>query len=285
MNKVYACLTEPAHTDAVIDWSAWAARRLDAPLEFLHVLERHPERSSSHDCSGAIGVDAQAELLQQLSDADEQHSLRAREAGWRLLANARARAAAAGIALLDGRLRHGEFVETVLEMAPDARLIVLGEHHPASLAGGLSIALPAERLIRTVSVPVLVASDQDFAEPLRAVIAFDGSAAARRTVEAAATSPLLAGFPVLLALVGPATPRAHRRLDEARDLLLEAGRAAEVDRVGGEWLATLAQRVKAQGPALLVMGGFAPSRLRQLIVGRSSAMLLRRAHMPVLILR
>ena len=43
MNKVYACIDGRATTAAVIDWAAWAAQRLPAPLELLHVLERSPE--------------------------------------------------------------------------------------------------------------------------------------------------------------------------------------------------------------------------------------------------
>ncbi|MBA2721433.1 MAG: universal stress protein, partial [Methylibium sp.] len=49
MDKVYACINGLANTDAVIDWAAWSARRLEVPLEFLHVLERHPEHAEVTD--------------------------------------------------------------------------------------------------------------------------------------------------------------------------------------------------------------------------------------------
>jgi hypothetical protein len=58
----------------VIDGAAWAALRLDAPLKFLHVLERHPERASVSDYSGAIGLGAQDSLLDELSQLDEQRA-------------------------------------------------------------------------------------------------------------------------------------------------------------------------------------------------------------------
>ena len=47
MNKVYACIDGLANTAAVIDWAAWSALRLDAPLELLHVLERS-KRSANY---------------------------------------------------------------------------------------------------------------------------------------------------------------------------------------------------------------------------------------------
>ncbi|MDH3460378.1 MAG: universal stress protein, partial [Burkholderiaceae bacterium] len=72
MNKVYACIDGQSNTAAVIDWAVWSAQRLSVPLEFLNVLERHPERAAVTDYSGAIGLDAQDSLLQQLSEVDEQ---------------------------------------------------------------------------------------------------------------------------------------------------------------------------------------------------------------------
>jgi hypothetical protein len=114
VNKVYACVDGQSNTAAVIDWAVWSAQRLDVPLELLHVLERHPERAAVADYSGAIGPGAQDSLLHELTEADEQRGKLAQEAGRRLLIAARERAAAAGITRLDGRLRHGELVNTVL---------------------------------------------------------------------------------------------------------------------------------------------------------------------------
>jgi hypothetical protein len=56
-NKVLACVDQSHFADR--DYAAWAARRMDAPLEFLHVIDRHPEQASGEDHSGAIGIDAQ----------------------------------------------------------------------------------------------------------------------------------------------------------------------------------------------------------------------------------
>jgi hypothetical protein len=43
---------------------------MDAPLEFLHVIDRHPEQASGEDHSGAIGIDAQ-KFVSKLSAEDE----------------------------------------------------------------------------------------------------------------------------------------------------------------------------------------------------------------------
>ena len=75
-----ACVDHSAYADHVADHAAWAARRMAAPLEFLHVIDRAAS-VPEHDHSGAIGVSAQEKLLDELSAEDEARSREAREQG------------------------------------------------------------------------------------------------------------------------------------------------------------------------------------------------------------
>lgn len=285
MNKVYACIDGLATTAAAIDWAAWSARRLEVPLELLHVLDRQPERAVVGDYSGAIGLGAQESLLQELSALDAQRSQLAQEAGRQLLASARLRATAAGVTQLDGRLRHGELVDTLLGVEADARLFVLGEHYHATAPSKIHLDHHVERVIRSVKRPVLVATAEQFVAPQRVVIAFDGSPTGHKTVATVARSPLLAGLPVLLAMAGANTPEAHHQLGLAAQVLQGAGFAVTTELLSGEPEQVLPPLVKAQGAALLVMGAYGHSRIRQFIVGSTTTTLLRLSEVPVLILR
>jgi nucleotide-binding universal stress UspA family protein len=285
MNKVYACIDGFGNTSAVIDWATWSALRLDVPLEFLHVLERHPDRAGVSDYSGAIGLGAQESLLQELSALDEKRSKLATEGGRRLLAAARERAETAGVARHDARLRHGELVDGVLDAEADARLFVLGEHRRAEANGRIHLDHHVERVVRSVKRPVLVVTSETFAAPTRFVIAFDGSPTARKTVETVARSPMLAGLPALLAMAGSDTPEARRQLEDARLALASAGFVAETEFAAGEPEDVLPALVAGHAPALLVMGAYGHSRIRQLIVGSTTTTLLRTSVVPVLILR
>lgn len=285
MNKVYACIDGLASTAAVIDWAVWSAQRLDTPLEFLHVLERHPERATASDYSGAIGLGAQESLLRELSLLDAQRGKLAQEAGRQLLAAARESASAAGVSRLDVRLRHGELADNLLEVEPDARLFVLGEHYHVSQPAKIHLDHHVERVIRSVKRPVLVVTSEQFEAPRRIVIAFDGSPTARKTIATVARSPMLVGLPVLIAMAGTDTAQARHQLEEARIDLLTAGFNAEIELAPGEPEQVLPALVKAQGAALLVMGAYGHSRIRQLIVGSTTTTLLRSSDVPVLILR
>ena len=285
MNKVYACIDGLANTHAVIDWAAWAAQRMALPLEFLHALVRHPERAASADYSGAIGPDAQGSLLQDLSEQDAARSRQAIDAGRRLLASARQRAAGFGPMPMDARLRHGEFVATVAEIAADAALLVLGEHLHAQRQHRVHTEHHLERVIRAVDRPVLVAAAQAFDAPQRLVLAFDGQAGARRAVAALPHHPLCQGLPVLLAMAGPRTPAAQQLLEQARTDLAAAGKVVQTELLDGEPQQALPALVRAQGPALLVMGANGHPRWRQWIFGSTTATLLRLGEVPVLVLR
>lgn len=229
MNKILACIDTRGNTDAVIDWAAWAAVRLQSPLEFLHVLERHPEVAAATDFSGAIGVDAQESLLKELSDQDERRSVAMRKAGRELLAHARSRAAAAGVERLDARLRHGDFVETATELQAEVDLFVLGEHAHASAQQRIRAEHHLERVIRAVASSVLVATAEAFVAPQRVVVAFDGSPGARKALARLARHPLVAGLPLLVAMVAPDTPLARQQLQEAQAGLQASGAIAGAD--------------------------------------------------------
>jgi nucleotide-binding universal stress UspA family protein len=285
MNKVYACIDGQTNTSAVIAGAGWAAQRLDVALEFLHVLERQPERAAMADYSGTIGLGAQDALLQELSELDERRSKLAQEAGRRLLAAARGRVAAAGLTRVDGRMRHGDLATTAMELEPDARLFVLGEHHRASKSARIHLDHHVERLIRSVHRPVLVVPGDSFTAPQRVVIAFDGSPTARKTVERVGASLLLTGLPVLVAMAGVNVPRAARgQLDQVHQFLAASGFSTATQLLDGEPEATFPALVNAPG-TLLVMGAYDHSRIREFIVGSTTTTLLRKSEVPVLLLR
>lgn len=284
-DKILACVDPRGNTDAVIDWAAWAAVRTGAPLEFLHVLERHPEHAATKDFSGAIGLGSQEALLRQLSEEDAARSVQQREDGRRLLAHARERAAAAGAARLDARLRHGDFVATTVELQGGVGLFVLGEHHHASLPARLRGEHHLEQVVRGVRAPVLVATTDAFLAPERIVLAFDGSPMARKALAALGQQPLLAGLPVRLAWVGDDTPAARQQLRQAQAALEAEGRSVDSELIEGEPEQVLPQHLKARPPALLVMGAYGHSRLWQWLRGSTTTSLLRLSDVPVLILR
>ncbi|WP_232081168.1 universal stress protein [Variovorax sp. WDL1] len=284
MNKVIACVDGAACTMAVSDYAAWAARRLEIPLEFLHVLDRHPERAPVADLSGSIGLGAQESLLEELGALDEKRSILAQRHGRELLDGLVLRARNAGLAQVEGRQRHGSLVEATGDLEPQARLFVLGQHHRGDNTGMLHLDHNVERVVRAAKRPVLVATAA-YAAPQRFVVAFDGSAAGRRMISEVARSPLLRGLHCTVLTVGDETPSALAELDGVRDQLVGAGFEVSTSMIAGEPEAALPAYLAAHPIGLLVMGAYGHSRVRHLIVGSITTTLLRTSPVPVLVLR
>jgi nucleotide-binding universal stress UspA family protein len=284
MTKVLACIDGAAGTASVCDYAAWAAVRLGAPLEFLHVIDRHPETAPIHDFSGSIGMGAQESLLEELSMLDEQRSRLAQEHGRQILQGARQRGVDAGVREIDVRQRHGALVDTLLELEHETRLFVLGQHPHVEHVGRRHLDHNVERVIRAVRRPVLVAAGA-FSPVRRFVVAFDASATARRMIEILARSPLLQGLDCALVIAGDETEARRDALQEAQAALGVAGFDARTAHVSGEPEEALNQYVRDHDADLLVMGAYGHSRIRHLVVGSTTTALLRTSRVPVLILR
>jgi nucleotide-binding universal stress UspA family protein len=283
-NKVLACVDQSRFADHVADYAAWAALRMAAPLEFLHILDRHPEIATGVDHSGAIGVDAQENLLNALSGADELRSRNAREQGRLFLNRLRERAVAAGVESPDVRQRHGSLEETLLEQEGGVRLFVLGRRGESAEATQRDLGRNVEQVVRALHKPILTVTE-DFKEPRRVMIAFDGGIVTRRGVEMVAASPLFRGLPVHLLMSGKARLDAPQQLDWAKATLEAAGFEAPAFLLPGDAESIIASTVREQGIDLLIMGAYAHSSLRSLLFGSKTTDLLRSSRIPTLLLR
>lgn len=283
-NKVLACVDQSHFADYVADYAAWAARRMDAPLEFLHVIDRHPELGSGEDHSGAIGIGAQENLLTRLSAEDEARTKNAREQGRIFLNRLRERAVAAGAAQVDVRQRHGELEETLAEQEPGVRLLVIGRRGEAAETTQRDLGRNVARVVRALHKPILAVTG-DFREPQRVMIAFDGGIVTRRGVEMVAGSPLFRGLPIHLLMSGKESRDATRQLDWAKTILEAAGFEVTAELIPGDPESIIAKAVKEQSIDMLIMGAFGHSPLRSLVIGSKTSDLLRSSRIPTLLLR
>ena len=283
-NKVLACVDQSHFADYVADYAAWAALRLDAPLKFLHVIERHPEIGSGEDHSGAIGIDSQERLLKKLSDKDEDMTRAAHEKGRIFLNRLRERAIAAGVKTPDMKQRHGLLAETLVEQEEEVRLFVLGRRGEAAEETNRDLGRSVERVVRALHKPILTITE-GFSEPHRVMIAFDGSVVARRGVEMVASSPLFLGLPVHLLMSGKPTQDGAKQLEWARETLGAADFEVIPSLIHGDAERVIAKTIQDQDIGMLIMGAYGHSPLRSLIFGSKTTDLLRSSRIPTLLLR
>ena len=201
MRRILACIDASSYSASVTEHAAWAAKRLEASVEILHVIQRKGAVSARHDLSGAVGLGARSSLLEELVQVEEAEAKHARERGKIMLVAASEHLLSAGVAAVETTHRHGGTVETIIEREADADVVILGKRGASSQFATNHLGSRVERVIRESIRPVLMAS-RTFEAPRRALIAFDGGASSRKAVEFAGRSPLFDGLEVDIVMAG-----------------------------------------------------------------------------------
>ena len=280
MNKVIACIDGTEVSTAVCDYAGWASLRLDAPLVFLHVLEKDefPQKSN---LSGSIGLGSREALLEELAELDAKRGKLALEQGKLMLEAAEKRAIADGLGNATSLQRHGSLVETLAEMEEDIRLLVMGKHDEHLKA---HVGSRLENVVRTMHRPILITT-ADFTVPERVMIAFDGSDTTRKGIDMVAASPLFNGMPVHVVMVGDDNDANRSQLAWARSTLADGGHEVVEALVHGEVERVLCDYRAENNIDVLVMGAYGHSVVRRFLVGSTTTNMIRNTLVPVLLLR
>lgn len=280
MRKLLACIDASNYAASVMDSAAWAAERLEASIEILHVIQRNDAVAVRHDLSGAVGLGAKSSLLEELVSIDEAEGKLARERGRVMLAVASERLRERGFTDIVTTHRHGGIVETVIEREEDADMVVIGKRGASSAFAKEHLGSKVERVVRESIRPVLVAS-QVFRAPERVMIAFDGGASSRKAVEFVAGSPLFTGLEIHVVMAGAGGATRQKHLDWATGLIP----GATVEHVSGAAEDALPKYLEANRVGMLVMGAYGHSPLRRLIVGSITTQMMQNCHVPILLFR
>lgn len=283
MNQVLACIDGSPQAAAVCDCAAWASLKLSAPLTLLHVLDQQ-QHPAAGDLSGIIGLGSREYLLEELASLDAKRSKLALEEGRMMLDAARQRVVQAGVIQPEVRQRHGNLVDSLHELEPATRLLVIGKQGEDSGSERQLVGSQLESIIRTVHRPILV-TPMPFGVPRSVMLAFDGSATTRKGVEIIASNPLFTGIPIHLVMVGADTGENHALVNAAREVLATAGLDVHQAIRPGEVVPMLHAYQTEHGVDLLVMGAYGHSRIRQFLVGSTTTSMIRTTTTPLLLLR
>lgn len=280
MGTLLACIDASPYATSVVDHAAWAAGRLDASVEVLHVIQRKDAVAARRDLSGAVGLGAKSGLLEELTRIDEAEGKLAREQGKILLTAAEERLGKEGIAARTLH-RHGGIVETIIERESGADMLVIGKRGASADFAKLHLGSKVERVVRAATKPVLVAS-RAFKPIERVVVAYDGGPSARKALHFAATSPLFDDVGLHVVMAGDDTSDHRETLKRAAETL---GAHATTALGAGPAETVIGSEMRSVGGDMLLMGAYGHSPLRSLIVGSTTTAMMRTCLVPVLLFR
>jgi nucleotide-binding universal stress UspA family protein len=284
MPKLLALIDGSLYTQSVCDHAVWAAGGSHGSVRLLHVLGRRGASSAPANLSGTLEVDGRDALLDELASLDEQQARLAQRRGRVILEEAKARLEETGVGEVEVTLRNGDLIETALEFESDVDCIVIGKRGEAADFAKLHLGSNLERVVRSSTKPVLVAS-RAFKPIKRFLIAFDGGASAMKAVDHIARNAAFSGLEGEILTVGQDTPETRSKLDRMADLLAAGGHSVRTDVMSGQADKVIAGRVEEGGIDLLVMGAYGHSRIRNLIIGSTTTEMIRSCLIPIMLFR
>jgi len=283
-NRILAMIDGSVYSNSVVDHTAWAANRLNNDVELMHVIGRRGVGNDTANLSGNIGLGARTSLLEELSEHDAQASKLAQKRGRLILDDASEKLQIAGIENVTTRMRNGELVESVTSSEETVDLILIGKRGEGADFDKLHPGSNLERVVRSCSKPVLVASRAY--KPIDSVlVAFDGGASCNRAIDYIIREKLLTNLPIKLLMVGDENTLPGKSLEDAANKLQLADHPVQTEILPGITEEVISAAVEKENHDLLLMGAYGHSRIRNMIIGSTTTAMITSCKIPTMLFR
>ena len=284
MSKIIAVIDGSAYSASVCEHAAWIANRAGDEIDVLHVLGRRDGSSDPSNLSGSIGLGARTALLTELAELDARKAKLAQTRGRAILEDAEKLINEKGVKTVHTRLRNGEIVESVQEIAQDADLIVMGKRGEAADFDSMHLGSNLERVVRSTKKPVLVAS-RSFTPVTRVLFAFDGGPSSLKAIEFLSHQAHYNDLECHILMVGDENTKNRHEVEGAVASLVKGGFKATGSIIKGQPETVITDQVDKLKFNLVVMGAYGHSRIRSLIIGSTTTEMIRSCKVPVLLFR
>ena len=276
MFKRIMVATDGSEASAVgVRYAAALARKYEASVRTVHVVDvKLLEGPFLQDLSASLGttpyVNYQGNIAMILD-----------ERGRVALKEAEAVCEEAGVRHESVQVT-GIVPRALVEQSSLADLIVMGRggEHSEWLEGLLGST--TEAVVRRAKQPVLVTAT-DIPRNERFVMAYDGTSHAKCALKSAVSISSDWKMPFHVLAVGPAS--AENTLEEARQYVQSYAVEAEYVRREGDPGECIVQYAKEYAADLIVMGAYGHSKVREFVVGSTTAFTLNHAPCPVFLHR
>ena len=261
------------------DYAIWFAKKLSAHLHALCITDiRLLEGPWMYDISGAVGAQPYAAFLPQLRKIQEEKAAT-------ILGAVNKRCRDAKIACETAH-KTGGLTHMMLESERSADLVVLGQRGEHAQWSGEMLGSSVERMVRASVKPCLVTPGK-FQPIQHMLIAHDGSVESGKALRAGIVLALALGVEATIITVcqRETEETASKALNEAIKQAQKHGLKARAQLVHGDAEAEILKYCEKSGATLIVMGAYGHTHIRELILGSTTSHVMRKATVPVLLVR
>ena len=258
-----------------VRYAAGMAQRYGAKLHGLHIVDvKLLEGPFLRDVSASWGTAPYVNYQGNIS-------LILEERGGSALETFRQACEEAGVEC-ETELMTGLVARSILEKAELTDLVVMGRsgEHSEWLEG--LVGSTTQAVVRRASCPVLVTADETPGSD-RFMVAYDGSNYARRALQVAAD--VCVDWQARLDVLAVGDDRADAWLEEARSYLEPHDLTVEYERRDGDPSEVIVEYATEFKADLLIMGAYGHTKVRELVVGSTTAYAMNHSPCPLLLTR
>jgi nucleotide-binding universal stress UspA family protein len=287
MKTILLCTDGSYFAENIYKYGAWFATKVNAKINVLSVTDiRSQKVASTGNLSGSIGLGASEQLLNELVNLEHEKAKLNNQRARLILQNAAETLKAEGIEQFSLTHKTGFLVDCFHEFEKDSDLIILGKRGEAADFASGHLGANVDRIVRSSHKPCLV-TPRDFKPIDRILVAYDGSITGKKILQFLVENPFFKSLKLHLLKVtkNDSHQRANTRLDEGIKRLQGAGFEPVGSVIEGEPEKAIANYITQHDISLLLMGAYGHSRIRHLVIGSTTAQLLRSSNIPVLLFR
>jgi len=288
MKKILLCSDGSTFAENAYRYGAWFATNLKAEaVDVLCVTDiRGQQATSTTNLSGSIGIDASENLLNRLVELEHEKAKINHQRAKLVLQQAEETLKAEGVEKINLIHETGFLVDFLEKFEDNCDLIILGKRgETAEFASG-HLGANLERIVRSSHKPCLVTSRQ-FKPIERVLVAYDGSPSSQKILQFIVDFSIFSGLELHIVTVAQSATEktAIARMESAKQLAQQGGFESICSVVEGHSEKAISNYVTEQDISLLLMGAYGHSRIRHLVIGSTTAQMLRSSHIPVLLFR
>ncbi|NMG58432.1 universal stress protein [Geitlerinema sp. P-1104] len=287
MKTILLCTDGSSFAEKSYYYGSWLAHRLSAEVSVLFVTDiRSQQVASTGNLSGSIGIGSSQDLLKKLVDLEHEKAKINNQRAKFILEKAKKILSNTGLNAINLIHKTGFLVDCFHEFDQDADLVVLGKRGEAAEFASGHLGANLERIVRSSKKPCFVTS-RNYHDIERVLVAYDGSKTGKKMLDFLITSPIFKDLEIHVVTIAKTAddPVGISRIEEARHQLQDAGINPVCSLQTGDPEKVMGKYVEDYNIHLLVMGAYGHSRIRHLVIGSTTAQMLRESNIPVLLYR
>ena len=284
--KIILCTDGSLYSQVSYEYAAWIAMHMDVEIEVLYVTDSSEEQAvKTKDFSGSIGIDSYQQLLDKLVDLESNRAKINHKRAKYILQQAESFLSSREIAKIKLTHETGFLVDLFHKFETEADLVILGKRGETANFATEHLGANMERIVRASHKPCLV-TPREFKPVNRVLLAYDGGESCQKALKYFTEYPIFKALEFhIITVANRAKKTALQNIKTAEKIAAAANLEPICQLLTGEPEVKMEKYVKNHDIDFLIMGAYGHNRIRHLVIGSTTAQMLRSSSIPILLFR